>query len=53
MTDEEFPYPNFLFKLEYVDNKSKKICWFETEHHRKSHIKRHNLKPKEIVTKNG
>jgi hypothetical protein len=23
-----------------------------TEHHRKSHIKRYNLKPKEIVTKN-
>jgi hypothetical protein len=48
-----FPYENYLYRLSFRDKKNTTVCWFESEEHRKSHIKRYNLKAKDIVTQNG
>ena len=45
---EEFPYDTFPWKLEYMDGKDNRLCFFESEHYRQKHIDRYQLKKKEI-----
>jgi hypothetical protein len=45
---EEFPYDTFPWKLEYMDGKDNRLCFFENEYYRQKHINRYNLNKKEI-----
>ena len=45
---EEFPYDTFPWKLEYMDGKDNRLCFFENEYNRQKHIDRYHLKKKEI-----
>jgi hypothetical protein len=52
MTDEElFPHQGFPIRLEYVDVKDHKTCWFQCESHLEKHITRYNLKQSEITVR--
>jgi len=47
--EEEFPYNEFPWKLIYKDDKVVRKCFFQTEAHRNTHIKRYNVKKKDIT----
>ena len=46
--NEEFPYDQFPWKLIHKDGKENRTCYFQTEDHMKKHIKRYQLKKKDI-----
>jgi hypothetical protein len=43
--ESKFPHSGFPIRLEYVDVKDKKICWFQCEEHFIKHVTRYNLDP--------
>jgi hypothetical protein len=43
---ELFPFPGFLYRLDYTDNGIPKLCWFECEDHLTKHINRYKLTKK-------
>lgn len=47
-TDSLFPYEKFTFRLEYKENKTPKICYFECQEHLDKYLNRHNLKKKDV-----
>jgi len=49
---EKFPYTDFPFRLEYKEEKTNKICWFECEEHLQKHLDRYKLKKKDITVEN-
>ncbi|WJZ47916.1 hypothetical protein [Synechococcus phage DSL-LC03] len=50
MTDEElFPHHGFPVRLEYMDGKDHKTCWFQSENHLEKHLTRYKLKPSETT----
>jgi hypothetical protein len=52
MTNEEFPYDQFPWKLMHKDGKDGKEtrkCYFQSEEHMKKHISRYNLKKKDCT----
>ncbi len=48
-TGEKFPYPMFPYRLELMDGKDKRICWFECQEHVDRFLKRQNLKKKDYT----
>jgi len=46
---EEFPHDQFPWKLQYIDGKENKICYFDSQHNRQIHIDRYALKKKDIT----
>jgi hypothetical protein len=49
-----FPYETFPIRLEHLDGKDKKVCWFQCEEHFIKYVTRYNLNPKEYeVTTNN
>ncbi|AIX30267.1 hypothetical protein Syn7803US36_79 [Synechococcus phage ACG-2014f] len=44
---ELFPFPGFLYRLDYTDSGNPKLCWFECEDHLVKHIDRHKLTKKD------
>jgi hypothetical protein len=47
-----FPYPNFPFRLEYEENKVKKVCHFECKEHLDKYLERHKLKKNKVKIEN-
>lgn len=45
-TKEIFPHVGFSHRLEYMDGKDKKICFFQCANHMEKHIARHKLNRK-------
>jgi hypothetical protein len=43
---ELFPHIGFPYRLEYMEDKDKKICFFQCENHMEKHITRHKLNRK-------
>lgn len=43
---EQFPHIGFPYRLEYMEDKDKKICFFQCENHMEKHITRHKLNRK-------
>jgi len=43
---EDFPHIGFPYRLEYMEDKDKKICFFQCENHMDKHITRHKLNRK-------
>jgi hypothetical protein len=54
-TTEKFPYATFPFRLDLIDGKDKRVCWFECQAHVDKFIKQHKLKKKDytLTTKDG
>ena len=46
---EKFPYSTFPFRLELVDGKDKRVCWYECQEHVDRFLKRHQLKKKDYT----
>lgn len=46
---EKFPYIDFPFRLEYKEEKTNKICWFECQEHLDKYVERYKLKKKDIT----
>lgn len=46
MTEEKFPYETFTFRLDLIDGKEKRVCWFECQDHVDKFVKRHKLNKK-------
>jgi len=44
--NELFPFPGFLYRLDYTDKGIPKLCWFECEDHLAKHIARYKLTKK-------
>ena len=44
---DKFPHYGFPYRLEYMDGKDKKICWFQCEDHFIKHVTRYHLNPKD------
>lgn len=49
---EKFPYIDFPFRLEYKEEKTNKICWFECQEHLDKYVERYKLKKKDITVEN-
>lgn len=47
-TNAQFPYSGFPYKLEYLENKNKRICYFECKEHLDKYLTRSNLKKKDV-----
>jgi len=45
---EKFPYTDFPFRLEYKEEKTNKICWFECQEHLDKYVERYKLKKKDM-----
>lgn len=45
MTDQLFPHSNFGYRLEFKDNKDKKICWFCHPSHVTKYLDRYKIDP--------
>jgi len=43
----KFPHTGFPIRLEYVDGKDKRTCWFQCKEHFIKHVTRYKLKPNE------
>lgn len=43
---ELFPFPGFLYRLDYIDDETPKLCWFECEDHLVKHITRYKITKK-------
>jgi hypothetical protein len=46
---EKFPHSGFPYRLDHKEGKDVRVCWFQTEDHLNKHIKRYNLKKKDIT----
>jgi hypothetical protein len=44
-----FPYPNFPFRLEYEENKVKRVCHFECKEHLNKYLESHKLKKNKVT----
>lgn len=49
--DDDFPHGGFPYRLEYVDGKDKKTCWFQCEDHLEKHITRYKLDLNKVTIK--
>lgn len=50
-TDEtKFPHSTFPIRLDYIDGKDKRICWFQCEDHFTKHITRYKITKYEAIT---
>ena len=47
---DKFPHSGFPFRLDYIDGKDKRICWFQCEDHFIKHITRYKLTNYEAIT---
>lgn len=45
----KFPYETFPYRIEHVELKGKKVCWFSHESHVHKYIERHKLNKSEYV----
>ena len=48
--ESKFPHSGFPFRLDYIDGKDKRICWFQCEDHFIKHITRYKLTNYEAIT---
>ena len=46
-TGEKFTYSTFPYRLDLIDGKDKRVCWFECQEHVDRFLKRQNLKKKD------
>jgi len=44
---ELFPHESFPYRIDLMDKKDKRICWFECQEHADKFIKQHKLKKKD------
>ncbi len=50
-TNPEFPFEKFPYKLQHVDGKYNKVCYFECKEHLDKYLVRHKLKKKDVDIK--
>ena len=48
--ESKFPHGGFPIRLDYIDGKDKRICWFQCEDHFIKHITRYKLTNYEAIT---
>ena len=52
-TAEKFPHDTFPFRLEYMDGKDKRVCWFSHELYLNKHVERYGIKDGKVEAAPG
>jgi len=45
--NELFPWESFRYRIDLMDKKDKRTCWFECQEHADKFVKQHKLKKKD------